>query len=213
MSDDIADTVESERFREILSLKKTVIDTKDEVDRAIASGKAREGAGVQLYHRKVRDYVMSVETVLNPARGETSQYWDEVVIGEFSLPDGEEKTVRGLKEFLELNTVFEVKDEGARQKSYRHKKEKVTVTKRVRPPKRLIEQAFRVTNVALDEAGFDLDEPQEKQSSEFDKVGDVEKATKILDFLRALDDDGLREVKHVINNELIDDELSNGHHE
>lgn len=215
MSDDILDEVESERYREILSLKKQALETKDEIDRAVATGQLNRGAGIQLYQRKVRNYVMSVETVLNPASGQTSDFWTDVPIGDFSLPNGDHKDVTGLREFLSLPTSFEVEVEREQQRSYRHKRETVTQTQRVHPPERLIEQAFRTTGQALDAAGFDLDEPTDKKKSNFDAVDDVEKATKILDFLRALDNDGLREVQHVINDELLGDrdELTNGHHE
>lgn len=215
MSDDLSDTVASERFREILTLKKQVLDTKDEIDREMVTGRLNEGAAIRLYQRKVRDYVMSVETVLNPATGEQSEYWDEKFIGRFSLPDGQQQEVIGLREFLELPLSFEIEIEREYQRSYRHKRERVTDTQRVRPPERLIEQAFRMTNRALDAAGFDLDEPTEQQKSGFRAIDDIDKATKILDFLQALDDDGLREVQDVIEGELTDDgdPLTNGHHE
>lgn len=214
MSDDINDTVQSERFNEILTLKKQVLDTKDEIDRNRAAGRLSEAAGIELYQRKVRDYIISVETVLNPNDGDTSPFWDERRVGQFSLPDGEVKVINGLADFLELPTTFTVEIETERQRSYRHKRETVTDSKRVRPPERLIEQAFRMTNRALDAAGFDLDEPTEHEKSEFKNIDDVEKATKIYDFLKALDDDGLRELQNIITNELLNgSEMTNGHHE
>lgn len=215
MTDDLADTVESERFREILSMKKQVLETKDEIDRARINRRVNQGAAIRLYQRKVRDYLMSVETVLNPEKGSQSRYWDDVLVGKFSLPDGQEKEVVGLREFLELPTSFEIEVETTRQRSYRHKNERVIETQIVRPPERLIEQAFRLTNRALDAAGFDLDEFSEKQKSGFRNIDDVEKATKVLDFLRALDDDGLKEVQSIIQRELLGDrgEMTNGHHE
>lgn len=214
MSDDIIDTVESERFQEILTLKKRVLDTRDEIDRATATGQLAQGPAIGLYQRKVRDYVMSVETVLNPANGEPSKYWTEEPIGDYTIPGGEHNFVVGLQEFLELPTTHEVEVEREQKRSYRHAVKTVTETQRVRPPQRLIERAFRITNRALDDAGFDLDEPSEKRKSKFNRVDDVEKATKILDFLRSLDNDGLREVQLLIEQDLLsDDELRNGHHE
>lgn len=215
MSEDIEETVESERFREILTLKKKVLETRDEIDRALVNGAVDQGAAIGLYHRKVRDYVMSVETVLAPANSQPSVYWTDVPIGEFSLPNDTKRNVVGLSEFLELPTTIEVKEEQTRQQSYRHKAETVVQARRVRPPERLIEQAFRVTNQALDAAGFDLDEPSDTEKSGFRQIDDVVKATQILDFLRSLDDDGLREVQQVITDDLLENgqEHTNGHHE
>lgn len=214
MSDDIEDLVETERYREILEMKKRVLDTRDEIDRAKMNGRISQARAIGLYQRKVRDYVMAVETVLNPSRGDPSTFWEETHVGDFTLPDGEVVQVDGLKEFLDMPMSFDVQVETEQQRSYRHAAETSVQTRRVRPPEKLIERAFRMTNQALDSAGFDLDEPSDKQKSGFDRVDDVEKATKILDFLRSLDEDGLREVKQVIDRDLLGpDELSNGHHE
>jgi len=214
VTDDIADTVQAERFREIMETKKRVTEVRDEIEMARVSGQIREGAAIGLFHRKVRNYVMAVETVLNPANGEQSAYWDQVPIGDFSLPDGRHIDVHGLSEFLELETVYEIEVETERQQSYRHKRETVTRKRRVRPPKRLIERAFRFTNQALDDAGFDLEEPTERQESHFDSLGDVEKATKILDYLQQLKTEDLNEAKREIDRLIKSrNAQTNGHHE
>lgn len=215
MSDDIADLVDSERYREILEQKRRVIDTRDEIDRAVVQGRRRGGRMIGLYQRKVRDYVMSVETLLNPHDEEPSRYWTRVPIGDFSLPNGEHRHIEGLDEFLELPTVFELQVETTEKQSYRHRAETVTETRRVRPPEEVIERAFRVTNQALNSIGFDLDEPTDHQKSGFSKVDDVEKGTKIWAFLQQLDEDALNEVKRQIDTKLLGqpDERTNGHHE
>lgn len=214
MSDDVGDLIETERFHEIMTVKKEVIETKDEIDRARVAGRIDQGRGIELYQRKVRDYVLSIETVLSPANDDPSYFWTTEHIGEFELPNGEEKTVDGLQEFLLLPTTFEVEAERQRQQSYRHAVETETVTQRVRPPERLIEQAFRVANRAMNSVGFDLEEPSDKQKSGFSKIGEVEKATKIQDFLLSLDDDGLKELKTWIDREMLETpEQTNGHHE
>jgi len=212
---DISDTVESERFAEIMTMKQRVHETKDEIDRQRPTAGFNRGAAIGLYQRKVRDYIVSVETLLNPSDGEPSPYWHEREVGRFSLPGDEvDKVVTGLREFLQLPTTFEIEIETERQQSYRHKRETVTETRQARPPERLIEQAERMTNRALDEAGFDLSEPTDNQKSQPKDIDDIAPATEILDFLRALDDDGLREVQYVIQNQLLnDDEMTNGHHE
>lgn len=214
MSDDISDTVEAERFREIMESKKRVTEVRDEIEIARANGTIREGAAMGLFHRKVRDYVMSVETVLKPATGDTSKYWQDERIGDFTLPDGRHKDVVGLSDFLDLETVFEIEVETERQRSYRHKRETVTQTQRVRPPERLVERAFRITNRALDDAGFDLDEPTERKESHFDNLDDVEKATKILDYLQQLKTEDLKEAKREIDRLIAGQNAqTNGHHE
>lgn len=216
MSDDISDLVDNERFREILSLKKRVLDTRDEIDRAMLSGQQRGGPVIGLYQRKVRDYVMSVETVLNPHDGQPSRYWTEVPIGEFELPGGETQQIIGLGEFLELPTVFAVEVEEKQQTSYRHKADTVTKERNFRPPERVIESAFRVTNRALDSVGFDIDEPSAEDTKPFKhSIKDVDKADRVYRFIATLDDDGLRELKNLIDSELLAqaDEIKNGHNE
>lgn len=212
---DISDTVESERFAEIMTMKQRVHETKDEIDRQRPTAAFNRGAAIGLYQRKVRDYIVSVETLLNPSDGDASPYWDEREVGRFSLPgDEEDKVVTGLREFLELPTTFEIEIETEQQQSYRHKRETVTETRQARPPEPLIEQAERMTNRALDEAGFDLSEPTDNQKSQPKDIDDIAPATEILDFLQSLDDDGLREVQYVIQNQLLNgDEMTNGHHE
>ena len=215
MSDEAAESVESKRINEIMTLKRAVIDVKDEIDRAEMLGRA-PGKAPQLYQRKVRDYIISLEPILNPAGEDPSPYWDRVDIGAFELPNGEHKEVTGLRQFLQLPTTFTVEMTKQTQESYRHMPETKTVTEEVRPPRRVVENAFRTANEAFYDLGFGIEEPEE-QTSEFRKVDDVKKATEILDFLRQLDDDGLREIKQLIEQD--DEMLSqpdpqvNGHHE
>jgi len=214
VSDDITDTVESERFREIMESKKRVIEVRDEIEIARANGNIRQGAAIGLFHRKVRDYVMAVETVLNPADGTRSEYWEDKPIGDFSLPNDQHIDVVGLSDFLDVKTAYQIEVETEQQRSYRHKQETVQQKRRVRPPERLVERAFRVTNRALDDAGFDLDEPTERKESRFENLSDVEKASAILDYLQQLKPDDLREVKREIDGLIANQNAqSNGHDE
>ena len=214
MTNNLADTIESERFAEIMQLKKDVHEIRDQIDRAKVRGEIRESDALALYQRKVRDYVMGVETVLNPAGGEPSEFWTDEPIGDFTLPDGREEYVTGLEEFLDLPETYEIEVERERQRSYRHAAETVTETQRVRPPERLIERAFRATNKALDAAGFDLDEQTSRKESKFKNADDVEKAATIMDFLEQLGVDDLKQAKYEID-QLIEDRTArtNGHHE
>ena len=195
---DISDTVHSERFREIMELKKDIHKIRDQIDRAKLRGEIREGDALGLYQRKVRDYVMAVETVLDPADGEPSRYWTDEPIGDFVLPDGRQEYVSGLAEFLRLRETYEIEIERERQRGYRYAAETVTETQRVRPPKRLIERAFRATNKALDAAGFDIEQPDDTNTSGFERIDDVAAATDILDYLNNAGDDELRELQQMI---------------
>jgi hypothetical protein len=213
MSDDVADRVEGKRIDEIMTLKREVYDIKDEIDTAQLGSNIAPGA-IELYQRKVRDYIVSMEPLLKPSDGEPSPYWDRVFIGDFKLPDGGEKTVTGLREFLQLPTSFPVESVEETQESYRHMPQRETVTKQVRPPRRLIENAFRTGNEAFHDLGFGISSPEGMETKQFRKIDDVKKATEILDFLQQLDDDGLREVKTVIDNDLLGGAShTNGHHE
>lgn len=213
MSDDVADSVESKRIQEIMTLKREVYDVKDELDRGRLSGRMPSNA-VELYQRKVRDYIVSLEPLLNGVDEEPSPYWDRVKIGGFTLPNGEQKQVTGLREFLQLPTSFPVNATQETQESYRHMPAEETVTQQVRAPKELIESAFRTANEAFRDLGFGISSPDQMETKQFRKIDDVKKATEILDFLNQLDDKGLREVKTVIDDELLTpDEQTNGHHE
>jgi len=214
VSNNLGDTIESERFAEIMELKKDVHEIRDQIDRAKVRGEIREADALALYQRKVRDYIMGVETVLNPAGGDPSRFWTDVPIGDFTLPDGREEYVTGLEEFLDLPETYEIEIKRERQRSYRHAAETITETQRVRPPKRLVERAFRETNKALDAAGFDLDEQTSRKESKFKNADDVEKAATIMDFLEQLGVDDLKQAKYEID-QLIEDRTArtNGHHE
>jgi len=136
--------------------------------------------------------------VLDPADGEPSRFWTDVFIGDFVLPDGREKYVTGLEEFLRLPETYEIEIERERQRSYRHAAETVTETQRVRPPERLIERAFRKTNRALDAAGFDIEQPDDTDTSGFDRADDIAAGTEILDYLNNANGDELRELQQMI---------------
>jgi len=50
---DISDTIESERFREIMELKKDIHEIRDQIDRAKVRGEIREGPeGVEVQERR-----------------------------------------------------------------------------------------------------------------------------------------------------------------
>jgi predicted ATP-dependent endonuclease of OLD family len=181
-----------------MELRKDVHEIRDQIDRAKARGEIREADALALYQRKVRDYVMGVETVLDPADDEASRFWTDVPIGDFVLPDDRHKYVTGLSEFLELPETYEIEIERERKRSYRHAAETVTETQRVRPPERLIERAFRTTNKALDAAGFDIKQPDETDTSGFERIDDVAAATDILDYLNNASADELRELQQMI---------------
>ena len=213
MSDDIEDKVETERFREIMSVKSDVHEIKDEIDRARPSGRVDEGSAIGLYQRKVRDYIISIETILNPANESASEYWSDRHIGEFELPNGETKSVDGLEEFILLPTTFEVEREQTVQRSYRHKPELKTVVQTVRPPERLIEQAFRIANQAMDDAGFDI-RTGDDERRKYHNIEDVEAATQLEAVLKSLDEDGLQQLITVIQDRhLTNGHRTNGHHE
>ena len=213
MSDDVGEQVESKRISEIMTLKREVFDVKDEIDRAKLSGRLPPSA-VELYQRKVRDYIVSLEPLLNPSDDDPSEYWSSVPIGQFDLPNGEHKPVTGLREFLKMPTSFAVESVEETQQSYRHMPSQDRVTKQVRPPEGLIENAFRTANEAFYDIGFRIEDPGGMETKQFRKIDDVKKATEILDFLRQLDDDGLREVKAMIDGDLLGETAqTNGHHE
>jgi hypothetical protein len=209
---DAVDMLEKERIQEMMTMRKHVVETKRQIDKTIAKGTAQQGPLVGLYQKEVKGFVMSVETVLDPVNGETSEYWNNATIGDFSLPNGTVQRVVGLSEFLQLPVTFEIEVDTVKKRSYRHAEERVTETRRVRPPREIAEQAFRLTNRALDERGFDLSELTEDQdTAKFSKIDDVKKATEVYDFLNELDDSSLREVQLVIQEELLDGANTNGH--
>lgn len=213
MSDDIEDKIETERFREIMTVKKDVIETRDEFRRAYKSGQIAKGTYLELYQEKVRDYLISIETVLNPAEGSVSDYWTKRHIGQFELPNGEKKSVDGLQEFIHLPSTFVVESEQTVQRSYRHKPEQKPVSQTVRPPKRLIEQAFRVANQAMDDAGFDIRTGDDDRST-FHNIEDIEGATQLEAILNSLDEDALQQLITVIQDRhLTNGHRTNGHHE
>ena len=112
--------------------------------------------------------------------------------------------------------MFAVEVEEKQQTSYRHKTDTVTKEQNFRPPERVIERAFRVTNRALDSVGFDIDEPSAEDTKPFQhSIKDVDKADRVYRFIATLDDDGLRELKNLIDSELLGqaDEMKNGHNE
>jgi hypothetical protein len=199
---EITDTVNAERFAEIMELKKDCHDVRDQIDRAKIRGEIQEPQGLRIYQRKVRDYIMSVETVLDPAVGDPSPFWSDYYVGDFILPDERQIRINGLQEFLALPETYSIDIEREYQKSYRHAKETIVETKEVRPPERVIERAFRNTNKALDAAGFDIQQPDDTPTSKFKRIEDVEAVTQIVDYLNHADEPELREFHRIIGRTL-----------
>jgi hypothetical protein len=199
---EISDTVNAERFAEIMELKKDIHDVRDQIDRAKVRGEIQEPDALRMYQRKVRDYIMSVETVLDPADGDPSPWWSDYYVGDFILPDERQITVNGLGEFLALPDTYSIEIEREYQKSYRHATETIVDTKKVRPPERVIERAFRNTNRALDAAGFDIKHEDDTATSKFRHIEDIDAASQIVDFLNNGGERYWRELNTIIDRTL-----------
>lgn len=156
---DLEDLIRTKRIEEIYSLKKSVQALEEDIARGIATKKVR-GDPSKAYLLLVQSYVRSLETLLlNKPR------WSESEIGRYELPDGSTQRVVGLDGFLDLEltqrvewTVEEAPRSSATGTADRNRlADEQTKAVIVQPPRRIAENAFRVANAALKDAGVEID--------------------------------------------------------
>jgi len=155
----LEDLVREKRISEIYSLRQSVQQLEEDIARGIAARRLG-GDPAKAYLLLVKSYVRSLETLLSDL-----PRWSNTLIGRYELPDGTYQRVVGLDGFLELpldQTVeWTVEDTtpttaaGTPIKSALPRD--VTRSATVTPPRRLAENAVRVANVTLQDAGVEID--------------------------------------------------------
>jgi hypothetical protein len=154
--------VRNRRFDEIHEARRQVNHDKRELDDAIAAGQLSDSLARRLYQRSVNRYVQELEPILNPPQKEddpdkSSIYWTDVKIGTVHLADGDELTVEGLLEYLNLDEEIEVEIVANTQARYYEVPNAELQTLAVQPPWRLLDSAFRTANSALADVGMEID--------------------------------------------------------
>jgi hypothetical protein len=151
--------VQSTRWREVEAARQRVVDRYEAIDEAqFGQGKGLAQDRVSLLkQRAVQLYVLQVETVLNPVDGDTTPWWDEKPVGQFTLPDGRAVQVTGLKQYLDLDEEITITVEEHHKPHAAHVGEVRTVEKSVTPPVGLHRNAFQATNRGLADQGVDFD--------------------------------------------------------
>lgn len=147
----LEDLIRQKRVDEIYSLKRSVQKLEEDIARGIAQNRIR-GDPNKAYQLMVQNYVRSLETVL-----EDSQHWSNTQLGSYQLPDGGTRYVYGLEGFLELDLNERVTWEETEPAHRNAVPEPQTKSSVVHPPRRITESAFRAANVALRDAGVEIE--------------------------------------------------------
>jgi len=155
----LEDLVREKRISEIYSLRQSIQTLEEDIARGIAT-KTVAGDPGKAYLLLVQSYVRTLETLLSDQRR-----WSNTEIGRYELPDGTYQRVIGLDGFLDLQleqtiewTVEDTTPTTANGVEDRNALDRdVTRTATVTPPRRIAENAFRVANATLQDAGVEID--------------------------------------------------------
>lgn len=151
--------VQSTRWGEVEAARQRVVDRYEAIDRAqFGQGGALSQERVSLLkQRAVQLYVLQVETILNPVKGDTTPWWDDEPIGQFTLPNGRTVQITGLREYLDLDEQLSVTITERHKPHAAHVGETREVQQQVSPPVGLHRNAFIATNRGLADQGVDFD--------------------------------------------------------
>jgi hypothetical protein len=155
----LEDLVREKRISEIYGLRQSIQTLEEDIARGIAT-ETVGGDPAKAYLLMVQSYVRTLETLLSE-----QPRWSNTVVGEYDLPDGSRRRVVGLDGFLELQleetvewTVEDTKPTTATGTKERNPLPRdVTRTATHSPPRWVAENAFRVANVTLKDAGVEID--------------------------------------------------------
>jgi hypothetical protein len=155
----LEDLVRQKRIDEIYSLRKSIQVLEEDIARGIATRRLG-GDPSKAYLLLVQSYVRTLETLLSDQRR-----WSNTEIGRYELPDGTYQRVIGLDGFLDLQleqtiewTVEDTTPTTATGTPIGSAVPRdVTRTATVTPPRRIAENAFRVANATLQDAGVEID--------------------------------------------------------
>lgn len=145
------DLIRQKRVDEIYSLKRSVQKLEEDIARGMAQNQIR-GDPNKAYQLMVQNYIRSLETIL-----EKSEHWSNTVLGSYELPDGTTRYVSGLEEFLKLELNERVTWEETECPHRNAVEQTQSKSQVVRPPRRITEAAFRAANVALRDAGVEIE--------------------------------------------------------
>jgi hypothetical protein len=147
----LEDLVREKRISEIYSLRQSIQVLEEDIARGVATEEIG-GDPSKAYLLLVQSYVRTLETLLSD-----QPRWSNTEIGRYDLPDGTRQRVIGLDGFLELplEQTVEWTVEAAEERNVLPRD--VTRTATTTPPRRLAENALRVANVTLKDAGVEID--------------------------------------------------------
>jgi len=155
----LEDLVRQKRVSEIYSLRTSIQSLEEDIARGIAARRL-SGDPAKAYQLLVQSYVRTLETLLSD-----QPRWSDTVIGQYQLPDGSRRSVVGLDGFLEVPLEETIKwtvedttptTAGGTPIGSALPRD-VTRSATHTPPRRLAENAFRVANATLQDAGVEID--------------------------------------------------------
>jgi hypothetical protein len=163
--------VQQTRWGEVADARQRVIDRLEAIDRMQFEAQRQLSADhiSILQQRAVQLYIEQVETVLAPAEGRVSDWWDNEPIGSFEIPNGRTIDVVGLAEYVDLSEEIVFTTTENYQPHGGHVGERREVQRAMTPPIGIHRNAFRATNRALADKGIEFD-PRDKDVGD-DDVG------------------------------------------
>lgn len=157
---DLNDLVKSKRFEEIHDSRMRVLQQERKAADGLLEGEIDQLTANMVIRRAVENYIYEVENLVKPPSKKTNlsdkDYWNDVELGEFELPDGQSVKFEGLKSVLEAPNPFVVQTTERRERPLRGET-KETVTHRVQIPRSILMNAYRQVNTFLAEIGMEID--------------------------------------------------------
>lgn len=151
--------VQSSRWGEVERARRRVVERFEAVDEAqFGTGATLSQDRVALLlQRAVQLYVRQVETILSPIDGDSTEWWDQREIGQFSLPDGRTVVITGLQNYLALDEQVTYTVREQHKPHAAHVGEVREVERSTVPPVGLHANAFSATNRGLADQGVDFE--------------------------------------------------------
>lgn len=165
---DLNELVTTRRFDEIHSARSRVVETEQQISEAKTLGRVTDAQAALLYRKAVENYIIELEQLASdPSISTDEDYWNDVHIGKFELPNGDVEHITGFQAFLDTPDTWTVPVTRTREKP---RVGVVTETEAVSVhlPMRIVRNAYRLCNDFLAAVGMDIEPEPEETDAGFD---------------------------------------------
>jgi len=172
---DLDELVTTERVRSVFEAREQVKEDERTLREAVEMRRVNYARARRLWKGTIDAYIHELEGLLNPPDDEPSEYWTDESIGSIRNPQGDNIEVRGLADFLALDSqiTFTVQEMEAGRYFEIATPTKKQVT--VQPSWKLLVSAFHTADAARTDLGLELSPADDDSGKwEFREIEDIE---------------------------------------